>query len=161
MDIRAQLVRFGIDPKSTELDLTYDEFLMDKDCEFSRIDDRFAMTHYRHAFFDIMNSAHGTDFPSIGTVMGGGFPPPITVEYFPGPKHLVQEVVLIPRSANAREGVGCLLFLVNNYETMSSELHIVDTTNFSQAQVIVYLPLRLRPGLHGTWVDSQEIFPAA
>lgn len=47
--------------------------------------------------------------------------------------------------------------LVNNYKTMSSELHIVDTKDFEKAQAIVHLPIRLRAGPHGNWVDGQDL----
>jgi carotenoid cleavage dioxygenase len=46
---------------------------------------------------------------------------------------------------------------VNNYELMTSELHLVDTRDFSKPQAIVLLPIRLRAGLHGNWVDGQEL----
>jgi carotenoid cleavage dioxygenase-like enzyme len=46
---------------------------------------------------------------------------------------------------------------VNNYSNMLSELHIVDTTDFEKPCAIVSLPVRLRPGLHGNWVDAQDL----
>jgi carotenoid cleavage dioxygenase-like enzyme len=47
--------------------------------------------------------------------------------------------------------------LVNNAATMASELHIVDTRDFGRPQAIIDLPIRLRAGLHGNWVDSQDL----
>ena len=73
---------------------------------------------------------------------------------------MLQESVFAPRTADAPEGDGYLLFLVNNYETMLSELHVVDTKDYTKAQAIVDFPLRLRPGLHGNWVDATENSPA-
>lgn len=120
-----------------------------------------------HAFMDIMDPSLGTDFAAIAPVMGGGYPPYNSIEYldyntmrmekyFPGKTHLVQEPVFIARHV-AGEGDGWIVALVNNYSTMSSELHIVSTKQFGKAQAIIYLPLRLRAGLHGNWVNGQEI----
>ena len=162
------MVRFKFDPNSDKLDLPKHEVILNEDVEFARIDDRVSMQDYTHCFVDLMDPSLGTDFAAIGPVMGGGFAPYNAVghlnvktghcdKYFPGPKHMVQEVVFIPRSKTAPEGDGYLAFLVNNYGLMSSELHIVDTQDFSKAQAIVYLPVRLRAGLHGNWVDAQDV----
>lgn len=166
--ITAQLVRFSFDPKSEDLDLPEPEVLVSDDCEFPRIDDRFAMGKHRRCFFDLMDTSAGTDFPTIAPVMGGGhalynslgsfeYSCKKLIKYFPGPTHMVQEPVFINRPGDAVEGDGWLIALVNNYATMASELHIVDTRDFAKAQAIIYLPVRLRAGLHGNWVDAQDI----
>lgn len=162
------MTRFTIDPTSDDLELPQADILLYQDCEFPRIDDRKSMQKYRHCFFDMMNPSLGTDFERIAPVMGGGFPPynslghfDIQTEklsvYFPGKTHLVQEPVFVPRSATAEEGDGWLMALVNNYATMASELHIIDTKDFSKAQAIVLLPVRLRHGLHGNWVPREDL----
>jgi len=53
-----------------------------------------------------------------------------------------------------------LLVLVNNYESMGSELHLVDTRDFTRARAVIFLPVPLRPGLHANWVDAQEVKPS-
>ena len=79
-------------------------------------------------------------------------------KYFPGPTHLVQEPIFIQRKGtDVAEGDGWVVVLVNNYDSMSSELHVVDTRAFTRAQAIIYLPIRLRAGLHGNWVDAQDL----
>ena len=136
--------------------------------EFSKVDDRFAMQAHQHIFFDVMDLSLGTDMPFVAPRMGGGFPPynalgHLDVEsgqyekYFAGPTHLVQEPVFIARSAEAAEGDGWCLALVNNLATAQSELHLVDTRDFGRAKAVVKLPVRLRPGLHGNWVDAVEL----
>ncbi|KAJ5037141.1 carotenoid oxygenase [Bipolaris maydis] len=165
--IAAELVRFTFDPKSTDLDLPKPLVIGHEDCEFPRIDDRFFGKMHSHAFMDIMDPNLGTDFAAIAPVMGGGYPPYNSIghldystmrmeKYFPGRTHLVQEPVCIARH-HASEGDGWIMALVNNYSTMSSELHIVSTRQFEKAQAIIYLPLRLRAGLHGNWVNGQDI----
>lgn len=167
-EIKATFNRYAIDPQATDLELSSPQELQSDDCEFYRIDDRYAMQLYKHCFFTVMDQTLPTDFPLVFSASGGGHPPynalghldidsKIYKKYFPGPTHFVQEPVFLPRSAKANEGEGYLMALVNNYRTMSSELHIIDTTNFEKAQAIVKLPLRLRHGLHGNWVDAQDI----
>jgi carotenoid cleavage dioxygenase len=165
--ITSHLAQFAIDPKASNLDIT-PQIVLKEDIEFCRIDDRFSMSKHRHVFCDLMDPKLGTNFAAIGPVMGGGHPPYNALghfdeitgkceKYFVGTKHLVQEPVFIPRSLDAQEGDGYLLALVNNYELMTSELHLVDTRDFSKPQAIVLLPIRLRAGLHGNWVDGQEL----
>ncbi|RWQ96266.1 carotenoid oxygenase [Paecilomyces variotii] len=166
MDIRDPMVRFTIDPRSDNLDIT-SEVIANVDCEFPRIDDRWATKDYTYCFVLTMD-AKLTDFAAISPQMGGGFPPyngiaklnvksGQMVSYFAGSKRLFQEPIFIPRSDSAPEGDGYVVMLVNNYETMASELHILDTNNFEKAVAIVNLPLRLRHGLHGNWVAKQEL----
>ncbi|CAN9230154.1 unnamed protein product [Alternaria alternata] len=142
--IAAQLVRFTFDPHSRG-------------------------RKHSHAFFDVMDPTLGTDFPNTMPKMGGGYPPynslghldyqTMAIEkYFPGPTHFVQEPVFVARKGSTTaEGDGWVIALVNNAATMASELHIVDTRNFGKAQAIIDLPIRLRAGLHGNWVDSQDL----
>lgn len=78
-------------------------------------------------------------------------------KFFAGPRKFAQECVFIPRNKNAPEADGWVMCLLNNYETMSSELAILDTNNFKEPVAIVKLPVRLRPGLHGNWVDAADV----
>jgi len=166
--ISAYMDRFTIDPASDNLDLMPRKTLLRQDCEFPRIDDRFSMRDYSHVFFLLMDLSLGTDMGKIAPVMGGGFPPYNALAhlniktgkletYLPGPTHLCQEPVFIPRSETASEGDGWVMALINNYTTMGSELHIVDTDDFSTALAVIDLPVRLRHGLHGNWVNAQEL----
>ncbi|KAF9630327.1 putative lignostilbene dioxygenase protein [Lasiodiplodia theobromae] len=167
-EITSHMMRFTLDPHSTNLDLAAPTKLSPFNCEFPRIDDRKSMKDYTHCFMPMLDVALGTDMPSIAPLMGGGAPfynamARLNVKtgeasvYFPGPKHAVQEPVYIPKEGAAEEGDGYVLFLVNNYGEMSSELHLVDTADFSKPQAIIKLPLKLRAGLHGNWVPKQEL----
>ncbi|KAL1595333.1 hypothetical protein SLS60_010024 [Paraconiothyrium brasiliense] len=145
-EISAHLVRITFDPQSDNLDLPPHEVIMAEDCEFPRIDDRVHGKEHAHAFFDLMDPSLGTDFATIMPRMGGGHPPynslghlhyesNMVTKYFPGPTHLVQEPIFIQRKGTiTAEGDGFVVVLVNNYASMSSELHIVDTRDFSKAQ---------------------------
>lgn len=164
--IKSDLVRFTINPAAEDLQLAQPEVLIDHDVEFPRIDDRWGGKKHRHCFFDHMDPSLGTDFAAIGPAMGGGYPPynslgHLDLEtrkldvYFPGSTHMCQEPVFIPTTD--KEGEGYLLALVNNYRTMMSELHLVSTADFSKPAAVINLPMRLRAGLHGNWVDGQDL----
>lgn len=59
--------------------------------------------------------------------------------------------MFVPRRGlgiEVEEGDGVLLVLVSNYEGMGSELHLMDTRDFTRARAVILLPVRLRPGLH-------------
>jgi carotenoid cleavage dioxygenase-like enzyme len=166
-EIHAEMVRFIIDPYAHDLDVDKHEVLVQEDCEFARIDERVSMQQYRHMFFDMMRPDLDTNFEQIAPVMGGGFAPYNSIghydlqaekldTYFAGTTHLVQEPIFIPRNCGT-EGDGWVVVLVNNYATMSSELHVVDTRDFSRAQAKVLIPIRLRAGLHGNWVARQDL----
>jgi len=77
-------------------------------------------------------------------------------KYFAGPRKLCQECVFIPRGPDVPEGDGWIMMLLNNYESMCSELAIVDTRDMSSEVALVKLPIRLRMGVHGNWVDSAD-----
>jgi carotenoid cleavage dioxygenase len=98
--------------------------------------------------------------------MGGGYPPFNGIGhydtqtrkldvYFPGPVHAVQEPVFTP--SGKEEGEGYVLALVRNFKTMSSELHLVSTADYSKPVAVIHLPLRLRAGLHGDWIPGQDL----
>ncbi|KAH1489560.1 hypothetical protein LV164_008657 [Aspergillus fumigatus] len=166
--IHSQLVRFMLNPHAEDLALPEPKILHQGNSEFYRIDDRFATHSYRHCYFDLMDPQLGTDFERIRPNLGGGYPlynslahfdntTGQTEVYFPGNTHLVQEPVFIPRKDSTTEGDGWVLALVNNYATMASELHLLDTRDFTHAQAKILLPIRLRHGLHGSWVDGRDI----
>ncbi|GLA51273.1 hypothetical protein AnigIFM63604_007625 [Aspergillus niger] len=167
-EVACHLSRFIIDPSSDNLELQPAEILSSEDVEFPRIDERFLSREHNHAFFCLNDVTAPTIWPTVVAKMGGGHPVYNSIgrlnlrtrqfdKYFPGNKHLVQETVFTPRSSGAAEGEGYLLFLVNNYETMLSELHLVDTDDFTRPLAVILLPLRLRQGLHGNWVDDKDL----
>ncbi|KKY27825.1 putative lignostilbene dioxygenase [Diplodia seriata] len=168
-ELASYMTRFTFDPLSADLDLPPPAKLAPFNCEFPRIDDRRSMKEYAHCFMPVLDHSLGTDFAAIAPVMGGGAPVYNAVArvdvrtgaatvYFPGLTHAVQEPVYIPRKdETAEEGDGYVMFLVNNYAEMGSELHLLDTRDFERAKAVVKLPLRLRPGLHGNWVPGQEL----
>lgn len=106
--------------------------------------------------------------PILTSCQGGGYPifnglgmysskTKTYEKFFAGPRKFAQECIFIPRRTDAPEADGWVMCLLNNYETMSSELVILDTKKFKEPVAIVKLPIRLRAGLHGNWVDTADV----
>jgi len=76
-------------------------------------------------------------------------------EYFAGGHYTLQECQFVPRDNTAREGCGYLIGVANNFDTMLSELHILDAEKLDQGPLAkIKLPVRLRNGVHGHWVAN-------
>jgi carotenoid cleavage dioxygenase-like enzyme len=64
----------------------------------------------------------------------------------------------VPRTGSVAEGDGYLMALVNRYDEMRSDLLILDAADIAGEPIATLaLPLRLRNGLHGTWVDADQL----
>lgn len=164
--LQAPLKRFTINPHSDVAELPPAKILLDISNELSRIDDRFATRRYRHVFNILMDPSLQTDYPAVMKANPGAFFNGIghldletgkLEKWSAGPRAGFQEPAFIPRSKGAPEGDGFLIVLVNDYEAMRSKLVIIDVNMFQEPVATVKLPLRLRPGLHGNWVDAADL----
>jgi carotenoid cleavage dioxygenase-like enzyme len=78
-----------------------------------------------------------------------------------GPQSTVQEPMFVPRHADADEGDGWLLMLVNHWDTMLNDLVILDTADLAAGPVATAsLPMRVHSGIHTLWIDETDLSPA-
>lgn len=78
--------------------------------------------------------------------------------YFFGPTSTVQEPSFIPKSEDAAEGEGYLIALVNRLDELRNDVAIFDAQNLAQGPLaVIHLPLKLKLGLHGNFVDHRDI----
>lgn len=78
--------------------------------------------------------------------------------YFAGPCSTFQEPIFIPKSGEAVEGEGYLMGLVNHLDVLRNDIFIFDALNVGQGPVcIIHLPVKLRLGLHGNFVEQKEL----
>jgi carotenoid cleavage dioxygenase-like enzyme len=83
-----------------------------------------------------------------------------TTAYFAGPVQSLQECCFVPRKGSKGEGDGYLLGIASNYESMSSDLVIVDAQRMEEGAIAtVKLPFRLRSGTHTNWFGADELPP--
>ncbi|KAK4235019.1 putative carotenoid oxygenase protein [Achaetomium macrosporum] len=137
--------------------------------EFSRIDDRYTTKPYRHFWQAVVDGTRPYDFAKCGPPAGGLFNclGHYTCEqkgkfgledvYFAGPTMTFQEPTFIPREGGA-EGEGYLIALLNHLDELRNDVVIFDAQNLSKGPLaVIHLPLKLKLGLHGNWVDHRDI----
>ncbi|KAL1846595.1 hypothetical protein Daus18300_014213 [Diaporthe australafricana] len=168
-DVPISLNEWVIDPQLEKLVLSEPKQVVSETNEFPRIDDRLMGQKNRVLFGMLMDFSPGvTDWEYSAPRMGSGIIHMNTLykkdnvtgelrKYHRGNRHFFQEPQFIPRHPDAPEGDGFLIALVNNLDDMISELVIIDCNNFEEHAALAKLPVRLRPGFHGNWVDDADI----
>jgi len=130
-------------------------------CELIRIDDRIALSDYIYGFIPFHDAGArqagdaNAGFNSVGrlNVRTGE----MEDSFFAGPNASVQEPQFVPRSAQAQEGDGYLLVIVNRLDQNRCDLVILDANSLSGAPVArIKLPVRTR-AIHGNWVARAEL----
>ncbi|KAK3365409.1 carotenoid oxygenase [Podospora didyma] len=77
--------------------------------------------------------------------------------YFAGPTTTFQEPTFIPRSGGA-EGEGYLIALLNHLDQLRNDVVIFDALHLAKGPLaVIHLPLKLKLGLHGNFVDHRDI----
>lgn len=118
--------------------------------EFPRPDERFIGKHYRYAFTMALRGFDGngdTRLIKHDLVAGTREIHDFGLGRHPG------EFAFIPRADDAPEGDGWLMGYVVNMNDDTTDLVILDATNFSgEPQAVIHIPHRIPPGFHGNWV---------
>ncbi|KAF2178987.1 9-cis-epoxycarotenoid dioxygenase-like protein [Zopfia rhizophila CBS 207.26] len=134
--------------------------------EFSRIDDRFLTHKYNHFWQCQIDPTRLYDFAKCGPPAGGLFNVMGHFEwdtgkkdvYFAGPTCTFQEPIFIPKAGSSVEGEGYLMALLNHLDVLRNDILIFDALNLSQGPLaVVHLPVKLRLGLHGNFVEQREL----
>lgn len=134
--------------------------------EFSRIDDRVLTKPYTHFWQCNIDPTRPYDFAKCGPPAGGLFNVIGHFEWetgrkdqwWAGPTMTFQEPVFIPRAGSDVEGDGYLLALLNHLDVLRNDILIFDAQNLAQGPVAaIHLPVKLRLGLHGNFVEQREI----
>ncbi len=129
-------------------------------CEFPRCDERYSGKPYHYGF----TLAYDPQLPFDTATLGA---PPFqffnqlarinvatgeSEMWYPGDAQCFQEPIFIPRHAQAAEGDGWVVCVMNDLRKRTSDLIILDTAQWTQGPVArVKVPFRLRMSLHGNW----------
>ncbi|EJT99709.1 carotenoid cleavage dioxygenase [Dacryopinax primogenitus] len=159
--------RWVFDPKAPTGTRYQPYELFDTQGEFARSDDRYLGQPYNHFFLCVIDPTKPYNFQKCGPPAGGLFncyghfdwKTLSKSVWFAGDCSTVQEPVFIPRSADAPEGDGYLMGLVNRLDELRNDLVILDTARpFEDGPIaVIKLPFKLRTGLHGNFVEAKEI----
>lgn len=116
--------------------------------DMPKIDDRFAMSKYTTGYFALR------DFPQMGIGQIDWETGELKVHELQGAA--AQEPVFIPRSADAPEGDGFILTVVDRFADKTTELQILDGRDVSRpALATIKLPFAMPMAFHGCWVPTQ------
>lgn len=153
------------DPRSRTGSHVSPEIRWDTSGEFSRIDDRFVTKKYNHFWQARIDPTREYDAAKCGSPAGGLFN--CLGHYtwdemsedvlWAGPRATFQEPTFIPKKGGG-EGEGWIIALVNRLDVLRNDIVIVDAQKLKGGPLaIIHLPLKLRLGLHGNFVDQREI----
>jgi carotenoid cleavage dioxygenase len=79
---------------------------------------------------------------------------------FVEPGQSLQENCFVPRKNAKDEGDGYVMAIASNYESMTSDLVIVDAKRIDEGVIAtVKLPFRLRSGTHTNWFPAASLPP--
>ncbi|KAF1966843.1 9-cis-epoxycarotenoid dioxygenase-like protein [Bimuria novae-zelandiae CBS 107.79] len=134
--------------------------------EFSRIDDRVLTKKYNHFWQCNIDPTKPYDFQKCGPPAGGLFNVLGHYEWdtgkkdtwWAGPTCTFQEPVFVPKEGSTAEGEGYLIALLNHLDVLRNDILIFDAQSLSQGPLAaVHLPVKLRLGLHGNFIEKREV----
>lgn len=80
--------------------------------------------------------------------------------FYVGAVQGLQEPMFVPRKGSTAEGDGYVMGVASNYESMSSDLVIIDAQRMEDGAIAtVKLPFRLRSGTHTNWFPADQLPP--
>jgi len=125
--------------------------------DFYSCDPRFIGRAYRHGFMAAVDPAF-PPAPGFNAVVRLDHRTGEARSWHAGAQSAVQEPVFVPRHADAPEGDGFLLLVVNDFAAHRAELRIIDTAREDSAPVATaWLPFIIPMALHGTFVTRAQI----
>ncbi|KAH7149837.1 isoeugenol monooxygenase [Dactylonectria estremocensis] len=165
-DTKADFVRWEIDlSQPTGSSVADPLMVLDVPSEFPRIDERFMTKEYDFLFLNVFipqksdgsnNIFHGLNGLAMHSHKTG-----VTRWFYAGNDSLVQEPIFVPRTADAPEGDGWVIAMVERRAANRNDLVVLDTRDFEKPVAIVQLPLHVKAQIHGNWVDASTRKPAA
>ena len=164
----SQLRRWTFDMKSRRKDSFDEEVISTANGVLTRMDDRYLSLPYKYSYIGNRDPALPFDKARAGGM--GGFvtnqylrvdvtnPKAEPGKFYVGPVQGLQESCFVPRKGGKDEGDGYIMGIASNYETMSSDLVVVDANRMEEGAIAtVKLPFRLRGGTHTNWFPANEL----
>ena len=144
-----QLTRITFDLSKPDAEAVTLEPIQGAFGDMPKIDDRFAMEKYRTGYFAFR------DPPRMG--VGQIDWDTREIVYHDLEAAAAQEPLFVPRSADAPEGDGFVLTVVDRFIEKRTDLLILDGNDVSRPAIAtVKLPFALPMAFHGSWVPSND-----
>jgi carotenoid cleavage dioxygenase-like enzyme len=158
---RSYLTRWTCDLAGTDERFT-ETRLWDVPADFFKCDPRRATQRYRIGFMAAKDPTRprpaGAPDTVFNTLAAIDHASGTVTSFFVGPDATVQEPEFVPRSAEAAEGDGWLLAVVNRVVERRAELVVLDTADLAAGPVAtVRVPVPLRMTFHGEFVDAATL----
>jgi carotenoid cleavage dioxygenase-like enzyme len=160
--LKTEIVRWTFD-MSSKSDTPVARVISDFSGEFPHVDDRYIGRPYRHAFLQGTDPTQPYNPEKAGPIMGFFFNTYMHLDmstgesqtWWAGDTSSTQEPVFAPKSADAAEGEGYVMGIVNRRAENRSDLVILDAQHMDEGPIAtVKIPVRLKYGIHGNWVPA-------
>ena len=134
----------------------------------ARMDDRYLSLPYNYCFVGSTDPSRPVDTkkaPQISARVTNTYHrvdvnTGKTSIYYVGGVQSLQESCFVPRKGSKAEGDGYILGVASNYESMTSDVVIVDAMRMEEGTIAtVKLPFKLRGGTHTQWVPAADLPP--
>jgi carotenoid cleavage dioxygenase-like enzyme len=147
----SRVTRWTVDMGSKSDTFRSAEQLTDFVGEFPRMDDRYIAAPYRHGWllgFWGVRSALGHVDHAIGK----------TSSWEAGEKTSLQEPCFLPKPNSVAEGDGYVIQVATHHDEMRTDVYLYEALRIEEGPFAkLKLPLRLRPGYHGSWATGEQI----
>jgi carotenoid cleavage dioxygenase len=158
-------VRWRIDYHANVTDLSDREVLAVVNGEGPHIDPRRQLRPYRHVFVPSLDRSkletdeNGRPYPVMFNQLSHfDLVAGTRDDWYPGPAATFQDPVYVLKSPDAAEDDGYLIAPVNWPLERRSELVILDTLDLAGGPLArLRLPVRMRLGIHSTWIDGDLV----
>jgi carotenoid cleavage dioxygenase len=165
MQAMSHLTRWTVDMGSKSTDFASVDRLSETAAEFPRIDDRFSGLAYRHGWMLEMDMRRPVELrggSAGGLLMNCLFHKDLASgaeqHWWCGPVSSLQEPCFIPRTKHAPEGDGWIVQICNRLDEQRSDLLLFDALEIANGPIAtINIPIRMRFGLHGNWVEAADI----
>jgi len=147
----SRLTRWTLDLDSKGEGFRSVERLSDFVGEFPKTDHRYQTRPYRHGWllgFDPTRSSIAHVDHATGK----------TTTWSADANTSLQEPCFIPRSEGAAEGDGYIITVATRIKEMRTDVFLLDALHLNEGPLAtLHLPLRLRPGYHGSWASHRQL----
>jgi carotenoid cleavage dioxygenase len=120
-----------------------------------RQDDRYTTMPYRYGFMPWTDRSRG---PDGAAWLRFDHSTRTTEAHYAGAASGVSEMCFVPRSADAPEGDGYIVGVVDRRQERRSDLLVIDTADFTGPPIAtVKLPYQISGQVHGWWTPASQI----